>query len=57
MSAVRSGITIQCVAQIRLLGLLLRRVREALEEIREMLFRLMNNPRSFRSTFTNKRAH
>jgi hypothetical protein len=35
-------------SQIRLLGLLLRRARGALEEIREMLFRLMIYPENFR---------
>jgi hypothetical protein len=43
--------------QIRLLGHLLRRVRGALEEIHEMLFRLMIYPENFICTLLSKRTH
>jgi hypothetical protein len=43
--------------QICLLGHLLRRVRGALEEIYEMLFRLMIYPENFRCALFSKRSH
>jgi hypothetical protein len=43
--------------QICLLGHLLRRMRGALEEIREMLFRLMIYPENFRCAVLSKRSH